>query len=115
MYCQVCKNEWSDEFTECPICSRDLASADTEPEWILLGAVMDKVSADFAREVLASYKIPAVVISKSGFFGNVGLTLHTFYKPGSSLFEVTVLKEHVEEAAGVLDMALGDRWQKKDD
>ena len=114
MYCPVCKNEWSDEFVDCPICSRDMTESGPV-EWVLLGSVQDKVSADFAREVLASYKIPAVVISKSGFFGNVGLTFNMFYKPGSYLFEVMVPDDQTEEAAGILEMALGDRWERKED
>lgn len=109
MFCPECKNEWGDEYVECPICSRDFDDPGSD-QWVLLGSIRDKLSADFAREVLASYKIPAVVISKSGFFGNIGLTLNTFYKPGSSLFEVSVPMSLAEDAKGILEMALGDSW-----
>lgn len=103
--------------TECPVCSADLTSeTDSEPAkgWVRLGAIEDRFSADYARAVLDSYEIPAVVISKSGFFGQIGLTLHTFYKPGILLFEVSVPAEFVEEAAGVLDMALGPKWRREE-
>jgi RNA polymerase subunit RPABC4/transcription elongation factor Spt4 len=116
MYCRECNHNWPDDYENCPICAkplRDPNNPDTG-EWMLLGSVLDKVSSDFAREVLASYKIPAVVISRSGFFGNAGLTFNTFYKPGSSLFEVFVPGDHRQEAAGILKMALGDQWQEKD-
>ncbi len=79
-----------------------------------IGAITDGFSADFAHEVLASYDIPAVVISKSGFFGQAGLTLNTFYKAGANLFEVSVPEDFVEEACGVLEMALGDKWIKEE-
>jgi hypothetical protein len=103
--------------TDCPTCASELTA---EPEsadrssWVALGSIEDRFSADYARAVLDSYEIPAVVISKSGFFGQIGLTFHSFYKSGSLLFEVSVPAEFVEEAAGVLDMALGDKWNRKE-
>jgi len=81
---------------------------------VKLGSLGDNISADFAREVLASYEIPAVIISRSGFFGQVGLTFNRFYKPGSSLFELSVPEAFVEEAAEVLNMTLGDQWQREE-
>lgn len=113
-FCPVCKTEWEDGVTECPVCSRELGKADAEKSestWVLLGFISDPISADYAREVLKSYDIPAVVISKSGFFGQAGLTLPGFYSAGSQLFEVSTPEECVEEALGVLDMVLGDKWQ----
>jgi hypothetical protein len=104
--------------TECPICSAELTQEveeESQGAWVKLGAIEDRFSADYARAVLDSYDIPAVVISKSGFFGQVGLTFHSFYKSGSLLFEVSVPVEYVEEAAGVLDMAIGDKWRRKED
>jgi len=102
--------------SECPVCSHELERKPSEPEipWVLVGFIGDKVSADYAREVLISYEIPTVVISKSGFFGQAGLTLPSFYKPESNLFEVSVPADCVEEAVGVLNMVLGDQWKKKE-
>lgn len=116
-YCPVCKVNWDDTMSECPVCSHELGNAPADAEagsWILLGSVGDKISADYAKEVLSSYEIPVVVISKSGFFGQAGLTLHTFYKPGSLLFEVSVPAEWVEEATEIMEMILGDKWQRKE-
>jgi hypothetical protein len=100
---------------ECPVCSGELTAGKEQNEWTLLGTIRDKVSADFAKEVLSSYEIPAVVISKSGFFGQAGLTFNTFYKAGSSLFEISVPTEHVQEAREILNMTVGDNWQRKED
>jgi len=116
-FCPRCKIEWEDKMTECPICSAELTTDGGEArpgDWVVLGSIEDKLSADYARAVLTSYEIPAVVVSRSGFFGQIGLTLNTFYKPGALLFEVSVPEEYCEEAAGVLDMALGEKWQRKD-
>jgi hypothetical protein len=79
--------------------------------WIVLGHVLDKFSADFAREVLTSYEIPNVVISRSGFFGNIGLPLNPIYRSESAAFEVSVPADQAEEAEELLAMALGDQWQ----
>jgi len=111
--CPICKAEWEDGISECPICGQQLQPEEGESEWILLGTVGDKISADFAKEVLKSYEIPSVVISKSGFFGEVGLPLNPIYSTESALFEVSVPVIHVEEAAVLLDMALGDSWRRK--
>ena len=115
VFCPVCKTEWEEGVTECPVCSRELGKTDAElsdSAWVLLGYISDSISADYAREVLKSYEIPAVVISKSGFLGQAGLTLPGFYKAGSQLFEVSAPEDCVEEATGVLDMVLGDKWQR---
>ena len=77
--------------------------------------IEDKLSADFAEETLKSYEIPAVVISRSGFFGTVGLPLNPLYSTKSPAFEIRVPEAHVNEAAGILDMALGEKWQRKED
>ena len=103
--------------TECPVCAREIGpdadEADTA-KWVLVGYIADNVSADYAKEVLQSYQVTAVVISKSGFFGKIGLTLQSFYSAGAQLFEVMVPIDQVEEAVGLLDMILGDKWRRKE-
>ena len=116
-FCPVCKTEWDGDMTECPVCSTAFPSdpADSQDaNWVLLGYIADAVSADYAREVFKSYEVPAVVISKSGFFGRAGLTFQSFYSPGAQLFEVMVPSDCLEEATGIMDMILGDKWQKKE-
>jgi hypothetical protein len=115
VFCPVCKADWEAGISECPICGRRLEFDETEAAWLPLGVIADKISADFAREVLKSYEIPSVVISKSGFFGQVGLPLNPIYSADSALFEISVPANCAEEAAVVLDMALGDKWQRKEE
>ena len=115
-FCPVCKTEWREPIQECPVCGRELEKDNDDTnksEWIVLGMIEDKMSADFAKETLTSYEIPSVVISKSGFFGNIGLPLNPFYKPGSSLFQISVRSEDAEEAADILSLILGDKWQRE--
>ncbi len=111
--CPGCKAEWPDNVTECPICGREIAEGEREA-WVLIGFADDKLSADFAKETLSTYEIPVVVVSKSGFFGNVGLTLTEFYSGKSGQFEISVPSSHVEEAIELLTMTLGTKWQRKE-
>ena len=113
-YCPVCKAEVDDDADNCCICGHEF-DKDEAVKWITLGEIEDKLSADFAKEVLTTYNIPVVIFSRSGFFGNIGLPLNPFYKPGSALFEVSVPKDYSEEASDVLEMTLGDKWHRKED
>ena len=119
MFCPECKTKWEEGTLECPVCGRELqpgeAETETEAGWVRLGTIEDKMSADFAVEVLKSYEISAVVISKSGYFGQVGLTLNPLYSKGSGQFEISVPVADIEEAVDVLNMALGDRWQREEE
>ncbi len=114
MLCPVCNKNWDEGTTQCPICGRDLTTDSDKIEWVILGDVDDRISADFAKETLNSYNIPAVIFSKSGFFGNVGLPLHPFYKPGSGVFEIAVQNQYQEDALEILEMILGDKWHTKE-
>jgi hypothetical protein len=103
--------------SECPVCAREIQASDKTSDndgWVVLGFVADKISADYAKEVLDSYEIPAVVFSKSGFFGQAGLMFQGFYKSGAQAFEISVPVECVEEATGILDMVLGDKWRRNE-
>jgi hypothetical protein len=85
-----------------------------EQEWVTIGAVADKLSADFARETLETYDIPVAVLSKSGYFGTAGLTLTEFYSGSQGLFEFSVPVDEAEDAAEILSATLGDKWLRKE-
>ena len=114
MLCPVCKNKWEEGTAHCPICGYELNDNKEQTEWIIIGDIDDKVSADYAEVTLQSSEIPVVVFSKSGFFGNVGLPLHPFYKPGTGIFEIAVQRQLYEEAVEILDIILWERWHKKE-
>lgn len=112
-YCPKCETDWENGTSECPVCSTELVeSKELSAGWTVLGYIEDKMSADFAVETLKTYGIPAVVISKSGFFGEVGLTLNPFYSSKSAQFQISVPIDDVPEACDALDMTLGDKWQR---
>lgn len=94
----------------CHICDYKIETS----EWMTIGAVQDQVTADFAKETLKSQGVPSVVNSLSGFFGSVGLPLYPFFDSKTPLIEIAVPSQLYSEAVEVLDMVLGDRWQKKE-
>ena len=110
--CPVCKTELEKGARSCHVCGWE---ADvTEGEWMELGTIKDKVSADMVREALTARGIPAVVFSQSGFFGDAGLSLYPFFKSKAPQFEIRVPAAYAEEAAEVLDAIVGSNWQRKD-
>ncbi len=113
-FCPACKSDWPDGTANCPICGKELDAETAEAQWVMIGTVDNKLSADFAKETLETYEIPVVVISRSGFFGNIGLTLTGFHSGAQELFEVSVPSDEAEEASEILHLALGEKWQRKE-
>jgi hypothetical protein len=111
--CPICKSELDNDSNTCDICGYE-TTGDNETKWIFVGLIEDKMSADFAKETLKSYNIPAVIFSKSGFFGDAGLLLNPFYSQSSGQYEVSVPSDFVEEANDILLITLGDKWHRKE-
>lgn len=106
--CPKCKTELDPDASQCNVCGAKVVVPDIE--WVLIGGIADKISADFAKETLTSSSIQAVVFSRSGFFGTVGLPLNPIYSSGFAMFEVLVLSDDREEAVELLEMTLGDKF-----
>ena len=113
VFCPKCNKELPAGVNECYFCGCDLSDA-KEHDWVVLGAIENKLYADLAKEALASNHIPAVIISKDGFFGSIGLPLRPFYDSKSAPFEISVPAVHSEEAAEILEMVVGNKWRKKE-
>lgn len=114
-FCPACKTDWPDGTANCPVCGKELDAEAVERQWVMIGTVDDQLSADFAKETLTAYEIPAVVISGSGFLGNIGLTLTSFHSGKPALFEISVPSDEAEEAAEILRLTLGEKWHRKED
>ena len=114
MLCPECKAELENGRTDCPICGWE-STGEKEQKWVVLGTIADRPFADLARETLKSLNIPAVVVSRAGFFGNIGLPLNPIFDGGKlGVFEISVPQSFIQEAADSLDMTLGDKWQRED-
>lgn len=113
MLCPDCKIEIENGKAACPICGWE-STEDEQPEWVVLGTIEDRAFADLARETLKSLNIPAVVVSRSGFFGNIGLPLNPVFGGGKAgAFEISVPPSFINEAAETLDMTIGDKWLRE--
>ena len=108
--CPKCNAELESSAVVCQKCGHEVHSG----ELIMIGTIDDKVTADLAREVLASHGIRAGVFSNSGFFGSAGLPLIPFFNARTSQFEVSVEAEFGDEAAELLEMTVGDNFHRRD-
>jgi len=113
-YCPECNMALQGNPERCYICGSKVKQ-EAEQGWVVVGTVDDKPFADMARETLQACEVPAVVISRSGFFGNVGLPLNPIYETKPASFEISVPAEFRDEAIDVLDATLGDKWRRKED
>ncbi len=82
--------------------------------WIIIGWAADRTTANFVVETLKSYDITAVVESKSGFLGDVGLTLSAGFEDSHGAYEIWTPEEGAEEAIGLAEMVGGDKWESAD-
>ena len=96
------KEEWQRDFDE------------SSEDWIIVGKVNDPAMAEYVKETFKSYDIPVVIFSESGFFGQAGLNLPSFYSKNIGQFRIHIRKEDTEEAVEILNMILGDSWVKTD-
>jgi hypothetical protein len=109
--CPKCNAELEEGITTCYVCGAELDESVDDDNWVRLGYIENKISADFAKETLKSYDIPAVVFSRSGFFGNAGLPLPTFFTSKPMMYEISVPAVCAQEAVDILNMTLGEQWQ----
>ncbi len=111
--CPKCNQELPNGVSECYKCGHELDESE-KTDWVMLGTIENKLYADFAKETLASYNIPVVVISKDGFFGHIGLPLRPFYNSDSAPFEISVPAVYSEEAIEIMNAVLGSKWHRKE-
>ncbi|MBU8933585.1 MAG: hypothetical protein KOO62_06225 [candidate division Zixibacteria bacterium] len=110
--CPECNAELDGTPTHCHVCGCELVTEDLA-DWEVLGSIENRMWAESARETLRSSGIPSTVISKSGFFGNAGLPLNPIYESKDATFQISVPTVHTSEAGELLDMTLGDNWQRR--
>ena len=117
-FCPECNVELQANAVVCHKCGYeinvDVDVDDDNDELIVIGTIDDKITAEMAREILASHGIRAGVFSNSGFFGSAGLTLTPIFSTNTPQFEVSVEAKSGEEAAELLEMTVGDNFHRRD-
>lgn len=113
MQCPECNSTLSQQETTCPACGWKIPQTEAK-EWVILGWICDFAFTELAKETLKQTDIPSVIMSKSGMFGAIGLTLTPLFAGSSGCFEISVPEEFAAEAADVLDMILGEKWKKNE-
>ncbi len=109
--CPVCNVDLTKDQTICPVCNHDLTIDSAEVgEWVVLGSFKDQMSAELAKESLLNAEIPAVLFSKSGFFGAAGLPMNQIYGSQKGAYEISVPKPTEEDALEMLNAILKDNW-----
>lgn len=117
-YCPNCNEDFDSDLLNCPKCNADLNggfddSTKTNNEgWVVIGHVKDQTTADYVRETLESYDIPGVLFSESGFFGQAGLNLPSPSGKHIGTFRIQVPADLVKDAINIMNMILGDSWEK---
>ena len=68
-------------------------------DWVTIGYATDKVTADYIIDSLQAYDIPATIINKSGFLGDIGIPLAASpFGGGTGAYEIMTPAESIEEA-----------------
>ena len=121
-YCPKCRYEYEAGVGICPDCDEKLVEAlPPEPDevdekifedWTALARLRSTQMAEMILEALRAKDIPAVLQSGVGYFGYVGTQGLSSYAPVGGGYTLLVPEEYIEQAAGEVEIILGDDWEK---
>ncbi|HOP07851.1 MAG TPA: hypothetical protein PLF13_11245 [candidate division Zixibacteria bacterium] len=111
MLCPEGNSELNRFDVDCNVCGWERPVKEQE-DWIAIGLISSQVFAELARETLEQIGIPAVLLSRSGIFGAMGLTLNPWSGKTSGAYELSVPVAFAREAIDTLEMTLGDNFLK---
>jgi hypothetical protein len=110
-WCAKCGENFEGELTSCPKCGGEIISGE-KGDWLPFGRLAQKPMADLAHEVLEAHDIPNIIISQSGYFGQVGLNFPSISGKGMYDFVLYIPSEFTEAAEDILNARIGDAWEK---
>jgi hypothetical protein len=111
MQCPDCSNALDPYAVDCSVCGWELPPSQ-QRDWQPVARIRHQAFAELARETLQQMNIPVAIIGKSGFFGSAGLVLAPWFSDNHGCFELLVPVAYAGEALNVLEMTLGDKFQK---
>jgi len=122
-FCPLCHYEYKMGVSLCPDCEEKLVDSlpdekeSFEPDeqydnWVQLARLNSLQSADMIEEVLQEKKIPVVIYSGAGHFGETGQMGPSSSRPIGGGYSVFVPKEFVSDADQEALIILGEEWEK---
>ena len=124
MHCPKCGYEYREGILTCPDCDEDLVEEPLEKagdrtsdesdsyDWINIARLTSWETAEMLIEALRTKGIPAVVLSKSGHFGQFGAIPVAAMASGKGGYLIWVPAEFVSDADREAEMILGEEWVK---
>jgi len=123
-FCPKCTYEYKANINECPDCGEQLVDSLPEPtefrdeevdpdkEWIELARLTSNQYAEMVVEALLAKDIPAIVHSKSGHYGYIGVMGPSSFASVGDGFLIMVPREFTEIADKEAELVLGDIWTR---
>ena len=123
MFCPRCGYEYNPGIKTCPDCNIDLVVSlptekekqmDTEEEyknWVQLARLNSQYFAEMVLEGLHSKKIPAVIKSETGHFGQTG-QMGVAFRPVGGGYSLYVPYDFIKDANNEAAVILGEEWEK---
>ena len=124
-FCPKCRYEYETGVITCPDCDEALIAelpAETDDkstdgseeykDWVQLARLTSHEYANMVVEVLHAKKIPAVILSGGGHFGQLGQMGPSSFRAIGGAFSLMVPKEYVVDADREGEMIMGEDWKK---
>jgi hypothetical protein len=124
-FCPKCRYEYRLGINVCPDCNEPLVPA-LPPEnesaseydeskyknWVCIGRLHSNEYAELVKEALITKDIPAVVLSSTGHYGQIGgMLMASGFSKGSGFF-LLVPADYVDDADQEAEAILGDEWKQ---
>ncbi|MCH9032366.1 MAG: hypothetical protein IIB00_08935 [candidate division Zixibacteria bacterium] len=90
---------------------KEFEESATNDTWTIIGSASDKLMADHILDALRSDGFKAVLKNRSGYFGDLGLTLTSVFGSAEGAYEILTPTDQAEDASKIAEMIGGDSWE----
>lgn len=89
----------------------EFKESETNDAWTVIGSASDKLMADHILDALRSDGFKAVLRNRSGYFGDMGLTLTSVFGSAEGAYEILTPVDQAEDALKIAEMIGGVSWE----
>lgn len=89
----------------------EFEESEANDTWTVIGSASDKLMADHILDALRSDGFKAVLKNRSGYFGDVGLTLTSVFGSAEGAYEILTPTDQAGNASEIAEMIGGDSWE----